>query len=1090
MDLILKILNCRNRIFGLLIVLMCLPFLLTAQSIFEQIGKIPLTAYSPDEYGGAPMVWSVLQSNDGLMYFGNSSGIAEYDGVSWHSLFKTNQSISTYSLTKDDKGQIFYAGRDFGYLDVNHKNGTKPISLLHLIPEELREGFKAWEIHFLQGSLLIRSGFENIIRLELADDMSLKSLKSWQAETSFGKSFVVGNNFYVRQAGKGLFTTEGEELKLIPNTAFFGGIGMTIMCPYPDESGKSLLIGGQTTGFYVFDGMQPIKLPTGIDQDLENGVLLHDAIPYQGNYIVALLGGGVVVMNQEGKILKKIGIEQGLSTNVVSQVYLDQNKGLWATTDDGIAKIAIASPILTYGKELEINSAVWNILKKGEELYLGTSTSFLKFDHSKKKFLPVPGVIPRTMFDFIFDGEDLIVPGVELQVLRNGKRIRLYWPKNEEDSRYVLVPINNPNLLLVGGHSGLFIYRRGLSKESPWDFMGKIPDIGLIEDFLMEGKDGTVFMRGMDKLYALDISDWSRETSDMANIKTTHLAYNAAKDLYSLVDGEFFTFSDKGFQKYSPKEGRLIPAEEFSEIEDDLLDFYQPKTGPLWYESTDGSMYFLKRNASNKFIRDDAPSAVRPFLSSVGFLDEDSIMWYVSAKDLVRYDAKKDKQIDKTFFTLIRRIQTETDTLSLTSFGRDRSLPKRTKGDRFYRFEFAAPYFEEEKKTKYQTYLEGLDAEWGDWNDNTFKEYTNLSPGPYTFRVRAIAYTGIISEEAVFSFVVLPPWYATWWAYLIYVILLGGMIATIIKWRTQTLKAENRILEERVIDRTKALEKSLTDLKSTQALLIHSEKMASLGELTSGIAHEIQNPLNFVNNFSELSVELADELKEELSKIQIDPSQKVELESIANDIIQNQQKINHHGKRAESIVKGMLQHSRSGSGKKELTDLNALADEYLRLSYHGLRAKDKSFLSDFKADLDPHLPKLEVMPQDIGRVLLNLINNAFYAVNEKKKKLLESGDDSFKPMVKLKTQNLGNCVEISVADNGGGIPEHIKDKIFQPFFTTKPTGQGTGLGLSLSYDIVKAHGGELKVKSQSLSQAGLPASEVGTEFVLVLHTNN
>ena len=265
----------------------------------------------------------------------------------------------------------------------------------------------------------------------------------------------------------------------------------------------------------------------------------------------------------------------------------------------------------------------------------------------------------------------------------------------------------------------------------------------------------------------------------------------------------------------------------------------------------------------------------------------------------------------------------------------------------------------------------------------------------------------------------------------------------------------------------KILESTLTNLKSTQAQLIQSEKMASLGELTAGIAHEIQNPLNFVNNFSEISSELTDEMQEELDKGDIE-----EAKAISTDIKQNLEKINYHGKRADAIVKGMLQHSRTSSGIKEPTDINALADEYLRLSYHGLRAKDKSFNADFKTEFDPTLPKLYVIPQDIGRVLLNLINNAFYAVYEKSKMVVvethgrasQQTSSPYKPTVTVSTRNLGNRIEISVKDNGNGIPEEIKDKIFQPFFTTKPTGQGTGLGLSLSYDIVKAHGGELKVE--------------------------
>src|SRR5687767_6684410 len=253
------------------------------------------------------------------------------------------------------------------------------------------------------------------------------------------------------------------------------------------------------------------------------------------------------------------------------------------------------------------------------------------------------------------------------------------------------------------------------------------------------------------------------------------------------------------------------------------------------------------------------------------------------------------------------------------------------------------------------------------------------------------------------------------------------------------------------------IEKAYDELKSTQAQLIQQEKMASLGELTAGIAHEIQNPLNFVNNFSEISNELIEEMKTEIEKGDMG-----EAKAIANDIKQNLEKINHHGKRADAIVKGMLQHSRTSSGKKEPTDINALADEYLRLAYHGLRAKDKSFSATIKTEFDEKVGKINIIPQDIGRVILNMINNAFYAVDEKKK----HSQIGYEPVVTITTKKKNGKVEINVKDNGNGISQKILDKIFQPFFTTKPTGQGTGLGLSLSYDIVKAHGGEIKVETK------------------------
>ncbi len=268
-------------------------------------------------------------------------------------------------------------------------------------------------------------------------------------------------------------------------------------------------------------------------------------------------------------------------------------------------------------------------------------------------------------------------------------------------------------------------------------------------------------------------------------------------------------------------------------------------------------------------------------------------------------------------------------------------------------------------------------------------------------------------------------------------------------------------------------EYALAELQVTQKQLIQSEKMASLGELTAGIAHEIQNPLNFVNNFSEVSTELVDEMNEEIAKGNLEDAA-----AIANDLKQNLEKINHHGKRAGDIVKGMLQHSRSSSGQKEPTDINALADEYLRLAYHGLRAKDKSFNATMKTDFDESIGNINIIPQDIGRVILNLITNAFYVVNEKALSAVATPTAAkYEPTVSVSTKKEGNKVLISVKDNGNGIPQKVLDKIFQPFFTTKPTGQGTGLGLSLSYDIVKAHGGELKVETKEGE---------GSEFIIVL----
>jgi signal transduction histidine kinase len=374
-------------------------------------------------------------------------------------------------------------------------------------------------------------------------------------------------------------------------------------------------------------------------------------------------------------------------------------------------------------------------------------------------------------------------------------------------------------------------------------------------------------------------------------------------------------------------------------------------------------------------------------------------------------------------------------------------------------FQFGSNDIRGKDNTMYSYILEGEDSSWSEPMPRPFSHtYFNLSPGSYTFRVRMKGFNGMWSEPSVLSFEILLPWWRKWWALLLYVAVFGLAAWILAGYRSRQLRQENATLEAKVGERTMALEESIRELKTTQAQMIQREKMASLGELTAGIAHEIQNPLNFVNNFSEVNHELLAELKEELAKGKADG-----VEDIINDLASNNTKISHHGKRADNIIKSMLQHSRSVTGDKELTDLNELGEEYLQLSYHGMRAKEKDFNAQLSTSFAEGLPQVKMVPQDIGRVLMNLLNNAFYAARKSRKQ----GQPGYQPTVKVATGQKGQQVWIAITDNGDGIPQDLMKKIFQPFFTTKPTGEGTGLGLSLSFDIVtKGHNGQLTVQTE------------------------
>ncbi len=538
----------------------------------------------------------------------------------------------------------------------------------------------------------------------------------------------------------------------------------------------------------------------------------------------------------------------------------------------------------------------------------------------------------------------------------------------------------------------------------------------------------------------------------------------------------------------------------------DMLDLFKDHSGVVWAGSSDG--LYLYDKTGDEFVR-----FVNPFLNNgvpeVSSILEDNngYLWVSSSIGLVQIDPDREKVSvfdreqgiesyrfgwDSGFKDQDGKIYFGNDTgyyiidpellmedlkspeVSLTGFrlGNEYVLPSENGvlkknlseaseiqldfDQNVFSFDFATIDFTNPDRNRMIYYLENFDNSWSLANSENRAYYFNVPPGEYSFQVKASKGYGPWATRKI-NLTISPPWWKTWWAYSAYVIALGLLIFGFDRFMRQRLvRIERERSREKELKQAKEIEKAYKELKNTQAQLIQSEKMASLGELTAGIAHEIQNPLNFVNNFSELSHELLAEMKEELVKGEID-----EVKELSENIEKNLEKISHHGKRASDIVKGMLQHSRVGGVAKESTDLNKLADEYFRLAYHGLRAKDKSFSAKMETSFDENLENISVIPQDIGRVLLNVITNAFHVVSEKKK---QAGDD-YQPAVVLSTKNLSNKLEIRVSDNGNGIPEKILGKIFQPFFTTKPSGKGTGLGLSLSYDIVKAHGGELLVET-------------------------
>ena len=757
----------------------------------------------------------------------------------------------------------------------------------------------------------------------------------------------------------------------------------------------------------------------------------------------------------DGKKLRKITEEDGLASNISFQAFQDNQQRIWVPTSKGLTMVREITNSLSE-QILKLNNIMgWDGKPYNTSSVMETRNGEI---YSWQNYVrPAgPNLIAADYYLGKFDGTRMQKIDSPFHDEDNAKKYQLYNMREDNEGRLWLFGIFSDNLKdITSAPTKIMIYD-GSSWEYP-PVSWKIPQEQL--HFVGNLKSGMYFLT-VDDFFVfkgdefVSLGDSTNENADFrilrgASVTGTKTDLQVGDKLYiRLRNRGLVIFDGTHLDFYTKKDG--LPS---ANISNPVIDEFR---GNIYFSSPAGAMK-IHGNTFQTFYNDESTIIGGPSnttMDGFGNILEfyDPVGLYIN------------KIIESSYPLIISSVMIEDD-INYLEFPEELSYFQNS-----FIFNYSALNYKEPRQTTYEHLLEGYDKGWSRPSNITFAEYQNLPFGEYTFRVRGITSNGVETNEASYSFVIKPPFWKTWWAYIIYgVIFLLGVFAVDRIQRRRLLQKERKLISIKELEHAKEIEKAYNDLKDTQNQLIHAEKMASLGELMAGIAHEIQNPLNFVTNFSEVSNELIDEMNEEIDKGEIDGAK-----AISKDVSRNLDKINYHGKRADAIVKGMLSHSNKHNGHKELTDINLLADEYLRLSFHGLKAKDDSFNVAISRDFDRTLPAIEVVPQDIGRSILNLINNAFYAASQN----AESADKDFQAKVIVSTKKEGKNVEIRVIDNGAGIPDEIRDKIFQPFFTTKPTGEGTGLGLSLSFDIItKGHGGEIKVESEKGQ---------GTQFIITL----
>jgi signal transduction histidine kinase/ligand-binding sensor domain-containing protein len=1250
---------------GLLVLIISFYSIIAFSQVIDENGYPQIKNYSPKEYGGDIQNWSIAQDKNGVMYFGNNLGLLEYDGVTWK-LNKIDNASVVRSISIADDGKIYVGGvGDFGFFSTDSMGELKFYSLIKYLKPEYRVFSDIWTTNIVNGEVIF-SAINYIYKWSIKN----QSFKIITTGNSFHAGFEVNNTFYIRQWDVGLMKMEGDSLVLVPGGEQFASERIYVMIPMPGEENKILVV-TRTQGLLKFDGKRFEPFKTMADDFLKNNLIYSPGSVLKNETIVlGTILGGAVIINKKGEIVQYLNKATGLPSNTTYWLMTDRSGGIWLATDYGLSRIDYNSHVTYFDARNGLANSISSIIRHKGVLYAAASAGAYYLDPKTSQFIPLPDLANQS-FDFYEVHGSLFSGNLEgLFKIDNNKVTPVKKSlRNEYGVQFLHLSEIDTNRLYVSTSEGLGIltYRNG-----EWIDDGKIIDIPDFTSSIVEEKDGTIWTgSGTFGVYRIKYDKNPNGGPDFNKPQIDRFGEKEGIVLTmiypKLIDGKIYFFTPNDIYRYNENTRTFFKDSTFMVVPPSGIILpgliAKDKKNRLWLSIGKQPVLGIPRGDGTyeweispyKRFSDEVMQSVYP--------EDDGTVWFGTGFGIIKYETDKKSLYDKSFSVLIRQV----------SYGKDKNVyysaynsadapPEVSFNNNSARFVFAAAFFEEEERNQYRTLLEGFDEDWSAWSREHIKEYTNLPPGKYTFKVIAKNLSDIKSNEASFSFAILPPWYRTWWAYASYILIFAGIVLLLerslhkrvtqkerqrsyvreMELRAEVAEAENdrkknvevlseigrditaNLSIEQIIDTVyknvnslmdapifgigiydeknsrlvfpgtkengkklppfynnlndenrpavwcfknqkdvlinnykeeytkyikelksplqgdnpesmlylplnyknkhigvitaqsfvqnsyseyhlnilrnlaaytaialdnadayrqlhetiEKLNTALIDLKSTQEQLIVQQKLASLGQLTAGIAHEIKNPLNFVNNFAQLSKELLDELKEELEKIK-DGHEKdfVEnIEELLSGLIQNVLKINEHGSRANRIVSSMLQHSRGKSGERILSDINAILEEDLNLAYHGFRARDTSFNVTMEKDFDDKLPKINIVPQDVSRVFLNIINNGFYETHKKKK-----NSRDYNPLLKVSTKDVGENIEICIRDNGNGIPEEIRGSLFNPFFTTKPAGEGTGLGLSLSYDIiVKGHKGDIKFDSC-----------VGefTEFIITLPKN-
>jgi K+-sensing histidine kinase KdpD/CheY-like chemotaxis protein/ligand-binding sensor domain-containing protein len=831
---------------------------LNAQSQSEK-GLPFITNYSSKTFKALPQTWCVQQDDRGIMYFGIQNYILEYDGIKWRKVVIQNNSASQVvrSMAKNNDGVIYYGGYgDLGYLDKDSLGQTTTRSLRELIPTTNRDFLDVWSTYTAGNSIYFQSR-QYIFRMEKKSG-GKREIKVWKPETKFMYAFYLDGDYYVHQQGLGLYKMINDSFVLVPGSEFLGKERMQVMLPFQEGSvnEKQYLIGMFYSGLYIYNGKTFRPFSSQADAILKSGTLLYKGLQLQnGNYVLSTTGKGLVIIDAKGNLLQKINRDVGLQDESIYSSYQDKKGTLWLALDNGISRVETASPLTQFTLQSGINTGVLSMQRIAGSLYIGTTNGLLRFDSSKKYFEPVPGIPQNQIFSLLSDGNELLVPGDGLFGIRDKKTFTIR-PSVSADLSLTALYISKkfPDILIGGGQFGIAVFSRKseIDKKSSWQFAGNVPGISEQVWAFSENKDGTIWAGSANGIvYRLTLAFDEKGNPDPK--KTIVEPYGAAQGLKNGVgtvylikgtsffpaDSTLYTFddnqkrfvSDSTFGKF-PKGGA---ATEFAMVED--------KQGRVWIRAGKEIRIATPKPGGGYRFDNNQLNSINELTIQNFYPEKNGIVWICTTDGLIRYDENLEKNNNQSFKTILRHISAEKTPLNTSTADNKKSVSISFKNNTL-RFEYAAPFFEQEDKTQYQTWLEGFEKDWSGFDNNYYKEYTNLPSGDYHFHVRAKNIYNKLSEEGIYNFSILPPWYRTWWAFVLYALVAGGIIYTLIRWRTHQLHEKHRELEKEVAARTKELSHRVEELaviNSVQDGLVREMNIDGIYELVGEKIRHIFN---------------------------------------------------------------------------------------------------------------------------------------------------------------------------------------------------------------------------------------------------------